>query len=373
MKLLRTLAAPAAIAIALGMGATGAIAPVANAADVTPQVIAGDTPLADVQPLNTPINNDSPEWRKIANRAENRNRVEQLNIYSPAMDRWIPTATIPATNEAGERLQGAPTLYLLNGAGGAEQDNDWITLADTINFYSGKGVNVVIPMAGAFSYYLDWAGTPNGTYLQGPQKWETFLTKELPGPIESHLGADNRRGVIGFSMSATSSLLFAAHNPRFYDAAAGFSGCYATSTPVTYAFTGITVNRGGSDAQTMLGPLGSPHNIYNDALVHAEGLRGTDLYISNATGLASRTDQAGYYIGQGADPVVASANAAVLQIEGGVIEAATNACTHDMKAKLDSLDIPADYKLRNTGTHSWPSWRTDLVESWPTFQRAFGM
>ncbi len=373
MKLLRKLTAPAAIAIALSAGVSGVAAPMAGAATVTPQEVAGDVALSTISEFTQPSDR---KWVKIAD--QNKDRVLKLQAYSPSMDRQIPLAVIPATDAAGNRVTGAPTIYLLNGAGGAEQNNDWFSLnpstdghEGTIDFYSGKGVNVVIPMAGAFSYYMDWAGTPNGSYLKGPQQWETFLTKELPGPIEDHLQAGDKRGIIGFSMSATSSLLFAAHNTGFYDAAGAFSGCYSTSTPVTYAYTGLTLDRGGSDPQTMLGPLGGSHNLYNDALVNAAGLRGTEMYISNGSGLAGETDMAGYYTAQGIDPAVASANAAVLQFEGGIIEAASNACTHDMKAKLDSLGIPADWNFRNTGTHSWPSWRDDLKLSWPTFERAF--
>ena len=373
MKLLRKLAAPAAIAIALGAGVSGVAAPVAGAADVTPAQVAGDVAQSTISEFTQPSDRT---WVKIAD--QNADRVLKLKAYSPSMGRDIPLAVIPATDPEGRRVADAPTIYLLNGAGGAEQNNDWFTLnpstADhegTIDFYSGKGVNVVIPMAGAFSYYMDWLGTPNSGYLTGPQKWETFLTKELPGPIENYLDAGNQRGIIGFSMSATSALLFAAHNTGFYDAAGAFSGCYSTSTPITYGFTGLTLDRGGSNPQTMLGPLGGSHNLYNDALVNAAGLRGTEMYISNGSGLAGETDMAGYYTARGVDPAIASANAAVLQFEGGIIEAASNGCTHDMKAKLDSLGIPADWNFRNTGTHSWPSWRDDLQLSWPTFERAF--
>ena len=52
-------------------------------------------------------------------------------------------------------------------------------MQDMVDFYTSKDVNVVIPQAGAFSYYTDWVSSPNSGYLKGPQKWETFLTKEL--------------------------------------------------------------------------------------------------------------------------------------------------------------------------------------------------
>ncbi|MBS5998472.1 MAG: esterase family protein, partial [Corynebacterium sp.] len=60
-----------------------------------------------------------------------------------------------------------------------------------------------------------------------------------------------------------------------------------------------------------------------------------------------------------------------LIVEGGVIEAAMNSCTHDLKAKMDSQGMKADWNFRNTGTHSWPGWRNDLFTSWATFERGF--
>ena len=62
----------------------------------------------------------------------------------------------------------------------------------------------------------------------------------------------------------------------------------------------------------------------------------------------------------------AQLGAGVLQVEGGVIEAAVNKCTHDLKAKLDGLGIPAHFELRNVGTHSWPYWTEDMDRAWHT-------
>ena len=374
MKFLRALAVPAA-ALALTFGA---VTPVAGAD--TPSDVVEDATTGTATPADPIAVAKGQAWGKIA--AEDP-RVDTYIVSSPSMDgREIPVAVIPATKDGGERVDNAPTIYLLNGAGGAEQDNDWLTLnkstdghEGTIEFYSGKGVNVVIPMAGAFSYYLDWVDTPNGNYLNGPQKWETFLTKELPVPIENALKANDQRGIIGFSMSASSALLMAEHNPGYYDAVGAFSGCYAMADPVAYMGHSLTVERGGGTMEQMVGPAGSDASIKNDALLNAGKLTGTgtEIYVSNSSGLAGETDMAGYYTERGADFATALANSAVLQVEGGVIEAFTNKCTHDLKAKLDSEGVPATFNFRNVGTHSWPTWRDDISASWPTFQNAFSV
>lgn len=354
MKFLRKIAAPVA---ALALGASLLTTPVSDAQEPNYRLRG-----------KAEVTEDSPKWRQ---ETKDDNRVIHMEVKSESMERYIPIAVITPNGKFDDKR---PTLYMLNGAGGAEQNLDWISSSPIVDFYSEKDVNVVIPMEGAFSYYINWYDeSPNtGTgYLTGKQLWETFLIDELPKIIEPRINATDKRGIGGYSMSATSSLLLAQKaETGFFDAAGSFSGCAETASPLGYLSAGLTVDRAGATTEQMFGPMGSEHNVANDALINAEGLRGTELYISNATGLAGEWDMPSHYINQGYDPAEASAGAGVLIVEGGVIEAATNVCTHNLKAKLDSLDIPADWNLRPTGTHSWNYWIDDLEKSWPTFERA---
>lgn len=311
--------------------------------------------------------------------------VEGWYVYSKSMEREIPVALIRATDANGNRVDDAPTLYLLNGAGGAEQDSDWVSPGNANTFYAGKGVNVVIPMEGAFSYYVDWLTDgetlkSKSRYFKGKQMWTTFLGEELPPAVENELNANDKRGVLGFSMSATSSLLLAQHFPGRYDAVASFSGCAATSTPLPWAFAALTVNRAANTPNYssitpahIWGPMGSPYNRYNDALVNAEKLRGSKIYISNGSGTASQSDMIG--LNRNTDNIdwaKAISGSMTTTIEGGVIEAATNSCTHDLRAKLNANNIPAHYEFRKAGTHSWGVWYADRNRSWnTTFGPAF--
>ena len=304
--------------------------------------------------------------------------VEAWEVWSESMNRWIPVAIIPATGpDKTTRIPNAPTLYMLNGAGGSEQDSDWVDVGEAHKYFPGKGVNVVIPMEGAFSYYVDWLTDgeklkEKSPYFKGAQKWTTFLGRELREPVEGYLSADaSKRGVVGMSMSATSSLLLAQHYPGEYQAVGSFSGCAATSTPFPWVFSSLTVNRAAYEPTyssvtpaDMWGPMGSPYNRYNDALVNAEKLKGSALYISNASGLAAAEDMFGYRLNDGQNSMNAYTGSMTTTVEGGVIEAATNSCTHDLRAKLNSLDIPAHYEFKNAGTHSWPVWRDDMKRSW---------
>lgn len=367
------------VAITVAAISTLALSPVSGIAQPAPQVdIAHDAAHQPATENSIPAGTVSEEilppefkdetWRQVI--TEKGDRVREVTVYSPSMDRKIPVVTIKADESAGPR----PTLYLLNGAGGGEQSANWIAQTDAIDFYLDKNINVVIPMRGAFSYYTDWNEIPTGSkYLQGPQKWETFLINELPGPIEDYLGANGKRGIAGMSMSATSSLLLAAHNPGMFDATGSFSGCAETNSPLGRAAVRVTANRGNAHPDQIWGPMGSQRALENDALLQAEFLRGTAIYVSNATGLMGERETAQGMRAQGIPENALSANQANFAIVGGGIEAVTNACTHRLVAKLNHLDIPVHHHQPAVGTHTWSYWQDDLRASWPTFAQAFGI
>lgn len=330
-------------------------------------------------------------WVKILKDNEGVWANEAIRVHSPSMGRDIPVAIFRATGANGQLVSDAPTVYLLNGAGGSEQNSDWVAQAfrEMYDTYGRSGVNVVVPMEGAFSYYVDWAAAPpvENVFYKGKQMWSTFLAHELPQVVEPYMNADqDRRAVAGLSMAATSVLLLAEHNPGFYDAVGSFSGCAATSTPLPWEFVNLTVDRGAPGVMApeyVFGPRGSDYNRHNDALVNAADLKGTGVYLSTGTGLAGETDMAGYLknrlIGAGVEPNEASSraffNAMTLQAEGGAIEAAMNACTHDLMVKMRANDVKIDHaELRNVGTHSWGSWRDDLKLSYDkVFKQALGL
>ena len=171
--------------------ALGMAAPViATAAPVTPAQVAGNAPQSVI---TVGPNNDVPvpRWRdKI-----DGERTVEMWATSPAMDnRKVPLFVIKATEP------NRPVIYMLNGGDGGEGVANWVAQTDIVDFYKDKNVNVVIPMSGAFSYYSDWVSDHQG--LGGKQKWETFLTKELPGPLESTLKANGKRAIAGMSMSS---------------------------------------------------------------------------------------------------------------------------------------------------------------------------
>lgn len=302
-------------------------------------------------------------------------RMEELKVTSQAMGgREIPVVTIRAKNP------DAPTVYLLNGADGGEGSANWLKQTTAIDFYGHRtdDVNVVIPMAGRISYYTDWekenAALDTDNHGVGTkQMWETFLTQELPGPMEDHLDTtSDKRAIIGMSMTGSTSLVYAEKYPGFYDAVGSYSGCAATSGEFSRA-TQLILDRGPATFDQMWGDPDGAVARENDALINAGKLAEQhNIYVSSATGLLGEHD-----VSSG-DVLNGNVFGMITPMTDGLaIEAGSNVCTHLLKSTTDDLGITKAsnnlvYNLRNAGTHQWAYWQDDMFESWPVIAKGLG-
>ena len=274
-------------------------------------------------------------------------------VYSPSMGRDIEVEIVRPRDTS----RPSPTLYLLGDL--------WLDKTDVVDFSADKNVNVVIPRGGAYTYYTDWRAPDPKV---GVAKWETFLTRELPPVIDASLGTTGRNGVAGISMAATSVLTLAINAPGVFDAVGSYSGCAQTSDPLGQAFVRALVEgRGGADTLNMWGPPSDPAWAANDPYLNAEGLRGTSVFISNGSGLPGPYDTLDSQDIEG-DPGKLIDRFAI----GGLLEAATNVCTHRMVDRMNQLGIPHEFKFRMNRTHAWAYWQEDLHDSWPLFAEALG-
>ncbi|GAB2688319.1 alpha/beta hydrolase family protein [Nocardia thraciensis] len=347
---LRAAAAIAATGVLAGVVA-GVGAPTASAED---PIIASKTLLGDPK---------APDGSYISKATYKDDRSIRLYVYSAAMDQTFPVDV----QRPADTSEPRPTLYLLNGAGGGQDDASWQRKTDIVNGFLGdKNVNVVQPIGGKWSYYTDWI---KDDPTLGRNKWTTFFTEELPPLIDGALGTNGVNAVAGLSTSGTTVLNLPIHKPGLYKAVAAYSGCAMTSDPTGREFVKLTVNTwGGGDVENMYGPDNGPAWVENDPYVHAAELRGLDMYISTGNGLPGMHDTMnGPYALPGAYGL---GNQILI---GGVIEAGTNYCTQQLKTKLDGLGIPATYNFRNSGTHSWGYWHDDFIDSWPVLARGLGI
>lgn len=281
-----------------------------------------------------------------------------IEVYSPSMRRNI-TTTVLRPKDTGKP---APTLYLLNGASGPENKASWGDKTDYVKFFSDKHVNVVTPQEGSFSYYTDWQ---KDDPKLGRNKWQTFLTKELPPVIDSTYGTTGKQSAAGISMAGTSVFNLAIAAPGLYESVAAYSGCARTSDPLGQEYIRQVVEgRGGADMRNMWGPLNGPGWKANDPYLQAHKLRGTKVYISTGSGLPGKHENLEAPDVQGSPYLLGNQI-----IVGGLIEAVVNQCTNDMIGALKRHGVKTTTLVRPDGTHSWGYWQDDLHRTWPMIAR----
>ncbi|MGW4244003.1 alpha/beta hydrolase [Nocardia sp. NPDC004722] len=282
---------------------------------------------------------------------------ERVQVDSAAMGRTVGLDVLHGSG-SGPR----PTLYLLDGVD-AEGVSDWLTKGHAADFFADKPVDVVLPAGATGSMYTDW-DHPDAAL--GWNRWETFLTGELPGIIEPYLRSDGQRAVAGVSMGAQGAMMLAHRHPGFYRAVAGLSGCYSTIDGPGSAVTALTVASRGGNVVRMWGPPGTVEWITHDSTVGAEALRGTAIYLSAASGIPGAPD-----LNQ---VMRASDLIAAMQSAGGgvVLEAGARICTEHFAKRLSDLGIPATVHYETTGIHAWEDFSAQLGPAWDTLATAFG-
>ncbi|NNH74126.1 esterase family protein [Nocardia uniformis] len=289
-------------------------------------------------------------------------RVEPINdrfstvfVQSPAMGRTVPVQVLLPAHPNGPR----PTVYMLDGRSAADHVNNWTAEGGALEFFADKNVNVVFTLGGPASYYTDWQRTDP---LLGHNRWETFLTRELPPLIDARFDGNGRNGIQGVSMGAEAAMMLAVRNRGLYSAIAAHSGCYAISSEYGQAQARTVVSTYGGDPDNMFGEEGDPQWAAHDVYMHADALRGTRIYLSAGLGLPGLHDLPTNH--------EAAANTVLF---GGPLEAGAYACTLQFIDRLSQVGIPATINLRPTGTHSWPYWADELPRAWPTLAAGLGI
>ncbi|MEC3954695.1 alpha/beta hydrolase family protein [Nocardia sp. CDC153] len=284
-------------------------------------------------------------------------RWERVEVESAAMGR---TVTLDVLHGSGSGPR--PTLYLLDGVD-AEGVSDWLTKGHAADFFADKPVDVVFPAGATGSMYTDWEH-PDAAL--GWNRWDTFLTSELPGAIEPYLHSDGQRAIAGVSMGAQGAMMLAHRHPGLYRAVAGLSGCYSTVDGTGSAITALTVASRGGNVVKMWGPPGTFDWLTHDSTVGAEALRGTVIYLSAASGVPGAADLT--EVLRSPDVVAALQSAG-----GGVpLEAGARFCTERFAKRLSDLGIPATVHYEPTGIHAWEDFSAQLGPAWDTLATAFG-
>jgi S-formylglutathione hydrolase FrmB len=300
-----------------------ALAVIANPAAKAQPAAAGDGPRI------TGIEQVTDQWQKVS-------------VYSPAMDQVIVNDVFRAPGNAR-----APIFYLLNGADGGEDNAGWFGLTDIPGFFGDKRVNVVSPIGGRSSFYTDWIADDPAL---GRNKWQTYLTQELPPLMDRELNSNGLNAIGGLSMSGGAAIDLAIQAPGLYKAVGSYSGCPATSQGKQYTQTVLTVLGGGGNAANMWGPEGSPEWAAHDPSLNAGKLKGVAVYAAASAGGVGAVDNL--------PPDFPS------PVGGLLVEGITLDCTQQFVDAAKAAGVPVTFIVRPEGAHTWGLFDSEMRESW---------
>ena len=151
----------------------------------------------------------------------------------------------------------------------------------------GKNVNVVMPLGGAYSLYTDWnADDP----ILGINKWNTYMTTELPPLIDAEFHGTGRDAIGGISSTAGAALDIVGHAPQRYKAAASYSGCPVRSGAIGFPTSTAMIAYGGGSSLNAWGLPGSPQWLDHDPNANPARLRGVEVFVGSASGTPGPID-----------------------------------------------------------------------------------
>ena len=348
-------AAPAAAQGSLDSGSLGSLGSLTGSSGAGSVGAGSSIPEAlQEDPGPPPVLRDDIVTPKIVGEKSLSAQAVQLTVASPALRREVTVQVLlPA-----DRSEPRPTLYMLDGVSARNNNSGWMSagLGGAPAFFADKDVNVVLVNGGRASLYTDWDEIDPKL---GLNKWETYLTQELPGLIDAKLGTNGVNAIAGNSMGAQAAVMLTHRHPDLYRGVAAFSGCYSTDDALGRLVLQTTITSQGGDPTNMWSDPQGPEWRSHDSVRNAGNLRGKQIYLSVSNGLPGKFEE-------GSD------NMRRLVL-GGTIEASANVCTHIFESRLKQLDIPVTVDYAGAGVHEWDYWRVQLPKAWPTLAKALGL
>ena len=328
--------------------------PVGSTAGLLGSVGSSDVPLGEGSSEKvgtpTPVDTSITETKFIeveryrSDEAGNEKAYQYWTIASKAMQRLITVEVVPSRGTGD-----APVLYMLDGVGAPISSTGWAHQADIADRMADENVHVVNPAGAYASYYTDWEEIDP---VLGNNKWETFLTEELPAIVDERLNTNGKAAVGGISMGGQAAMHLAASHPDVYDAVMSFSGFYSTMDQLGYQTVRLSVETRGGDVENMWGPHRSKRWAENDTISHPEGLRGKAVYFSAGNAEIGEADLKQY--GENYQSLLIG-----LVLEKGVRE---NSEAFEKALRRAGVEHKVDYS--KTGLHNWPNFLKNFDSGW---------
>ncbi|MDV7999933.1 alpha/beta hydrolase family protein [Rhodococcus sp. IEGM 1408] len=320
-----------------------------------------DFPLTgSMSPIGTPrpVDESITESKFVEKVAHGTNAdYEYWLVHSKAMKREVIVEVKPSkiTDEGA-----APVLYMLDGVDAPEFNSGWNHQGHLDQRLALENVHVVVPTGAFAAYYTDWN---EADPRLGYNKWETFLTQELPGIVteqlstaKGYVGTNGRNAIGGISMGGQAAMHLAATYPTLYQGVMSFSGYYSTMDELGYQTIRGTIETRGGNLENMWGPRGSDKWKRHDTISHPEGLENTAVYMSSGAPMVDDNDRANY----GTQPGWELNMFLGLLLESGVLEG-----TRAFERALDRAgveDVKVDYA--ESGLHNWPNFLKNFESGW---------
>ncbi|RDI59633.1 alpha/beta hydrolase [Nocardia pseudobrasiliensis] len=276
-------------------------------------------------------------------------------------------------------------VYALDGMRAREDLNGWEIETAVARQMADANINVVMPVGGQSSFYLDWnspssffgippisgssSGSASGSgatmiLAAGPGKsyrydWESFLTRDLRGALRDRLGFNpTRNGVFGLSMGGSAALTLAAYHPDQFSFAGSFSGYLNISAPgMREAIRTAMIDAGGYNVDSMAPPW-DPKWLRMDPFVFAPRLiqQNQRLWIAAGTGRPTATDGPNFNT-----------------LNGIALEALAQINTRAFQVRMMSLGAQnVIYDFPAFGIHAWNNWADEAFRMIPDLSANIG-
>ena len=277
-------------------------------------------------------------------------RVVELTISTPAFTAPTKVHVDLPTGYDADPDRRWPVTYVL--AGTMNSYSSFNNVVDGVKLTETYPSIVVAPNPDS-GYWSDWY---NGGAF-GPPMYETFVIDQLIPLIDEHfrtIARRSQRTVLGVSMGGYGSLMFAAHRPDLFVAAASLSGAVDSNLPANGAVLSLSPTFQNAQPDAIYGPRATQEVRWHghNPTDLADNLRPVDLQVRSANGIPNP--------GIGENPT--SADTVSCIVEGGVYMASVS--LHD---KLDSLGIPHLWKDYGAGCHTKPNFVRELTDTFKVF------
>jgi S-formylglutathione hydrolase FrmB len=281
-------------------------------------------------------------------------RVVELTIATPAFT--APTKVdvdLPVGYDADPRRRW-PVTYVL--AGTMNNYDSFNKVVDGVNLSKNFPSIIVSPQPDS-GYWSDWYNA--GAF--GPPMYETFVLDQLIPLIDGNFRTAARRSqrsVLGISMGGYGAMMFAAHRPDLFVAAASLSGAVDSNLPANGAVLSISPMFQNAPPDAVYGPRATEEVRWHghNPTDLADNLRFLDLQVRSANGVPNP--------GIGENP--ASADTPSCLIEGGVYMASV-----DLHNALEHSHIPHLWKDYGPGCHTPPNFKRELTDTFGVFTKVF--